>query len=119
MSDAIQAYDLGRFQRIVQVDGSRIRGKFQVLSARDDRDEAWVSAIDVTVYADDDRSWGRVFYSNDLTGSVKDGVAQLSKHMVASNKLHDVEDVWDEMLAVLAAAAAAAKFDEQSQDVQP
>lgn len=108
----IHAYDLGRYQRIVQVDGNRVRGKFEVLYARDGR-EFWVSAIDVTVYADEARSWGRIFYYGDLKGSVENGVASLSKHMVSSDRLADVEDVWDEMLEVLVAAAGAAKFNDQ------
>jgi hypothetical protein len=100
----MSAYDMSRYQRIIAVDSGRITGKFEV-TARDRESEAWATAIEVTVW-DENRYSGRMLYSNDLTGSVKDGVAKLSKHMVGSNKLADVEEVWDEMLAALVAVVA-------------
>lgn len=101
----MQAYDMTRYQRIIGVSDGRITGSFHV-NGTDDRREVWITAHDVVIY-DEGHHYGRVFYSNDLTGSVKDGVAKLSKHMVASNKLAEVEDVWDDMLAVLVAVAEA------------
>ena len=109
MSDEIKGYDRSNTNRLVSVEGPRVRGTFSVLKAYPDR-EAWVTAHDVTVYWDDERSSGRILYSKDLTGSVKDGVARLEKHSVASNKLADVEQVWDEMLAALVVAVEAADF---------
>lgn len=111
MGDEIKGYDRGKGFRLVLVEGPRVHGTFAVLKAYPDR-EAWVTAHDVTVYWDDERRSGRILYSNDLTGSVKDGVAQLEKHSVASNKLADVEQVWDEMLAALVVAAGSADFPE-------
>lgn len=98
----VKAYDLSMYQRVIGVEGSRVSGQFKVLTMRDGS-EGWVSAIEVTVW-DEDRRSGRLLYSNDLNASVKGGEVKLSKHMVASNKLADVEAVWDDMIAAILAA---------------
>jgi hypothetical protein len=107
----IESYDMGRFHRLVGVDGPRVRGTFVVMGTKNPDKEVWVKAHDVVIW-DEGHNSGICFYSNDLTASVKDGVAELSKHMVKSSLLADVEDVWDEMLEVLVAAVEGAKFDE-------
>jgi hypothetical protein len=99
----MKVYDMSRYQRIVGVESDRISGKFYIL--RSDEESAWVHSLDVTVWGDETRRFGRLLYSGDLSAQVKGGAARLSKHMVASDKLADVEDVWDEMLTVLVAVA--------------
>jgi hypothetical protein len=114
VNDEVKGYDRGRSFRLVLVEGPRVRGTFAVL--KPSHGDAWVTAHDVTVYHDEDRRSGRVLYSNDLTGSVTDGVAELSEHMVAENKLADVQEVWDEMLRALVVAVESAKWAGASDD---
>lgn len=114
MNDEVKGYDRGSSFRLVLVEGPRVRGTFAVL--KPSTGDVWVTAHDVTVYDGEDRTSGRVLYSNDLTGSVKDGVAELSEHMVASSKLADVRDVWDEMLRALVVAVESAKWEGESDD---
>lgn len=97
----MRAFDMSRYQRVIAVDEGRIRGTFHV-SGSDQAKTTWVKAHDVVIWDEGHRA-GRVFYSNDLAGSVTGGNAELSKHMVNPRLLPDVEDVWEEMLAVLAA----------------
>jgi hypothetical protein len=92
---------MSQYQRVIGVSDGRITGTFHVIGLDRDR-ETWVTAHDVVIY-DEGHRFGRVFYSDDLKGSVKDGIAELSKHMITSDKLADVEEVWDDMLAVLVA----------------
>jgi len=117
MSTELKAHDMGRFQRLVLVEGPRVRGTFAVLLSPSDRD-SWVKAHDVVIY-DESHHSGMCFYSNDLTGSVKDGVASLSKHMVAPRLLADVEDVWSEMLEAMVAAVDAARAAAPVPDPKP
>ena len=99
---------MSRFYRLIGVEGGRVAGTFVVLLPPDESRAAWVMAHDVTIYGDDAHTWGRVAYSNDLKGSVRGGVATLSKHMINQGIFADVEDVWDEMLAVLVEVVDAA-----------
>jgi hypothetical protein len=94
-----RAYDMSKYQRVIGFDGDRISGTFHVLASSDDS-EAWVKPIDMQIWDEGHRS-GRILYSNDLTASVLDGEADLREHMIASNKLADVQAVWDEMKAAL------------------
>lgn len=110
-----KAYDLGRFQRLVGVDGKRVSGTFMVLSAKNSR-QMWVTTVDVVVW-DEGHNSGRVLHSQDLTASVQDGEADLHERSIASNKVDDVLDVWDEMKAALVAAAEAAKFDASGSEI--
>lgn len=103
-----RAYDMSKYQRLVGVDGRLISGTFAVSMPLGEDRAAWVKTHDVVIW-DEGHHSGRCLYSNDLTGSVKDGVASLSKHMVAERIRPDVEDVWDDMLAVLVAVVEAAQ----------
>jgi len=103
----MRAFDLGKYQRLVGFDGGRITGNFAVLLSPKGK-ESWVRAHDVVIW-DEGHHSGRVLYSNDLTGSVKDGVADLSKHMISESKLADVEDVWEQMMEVMVACVEAAR----------
>lgn len=94
-----RAYDMSKYQRVIGFDGDRISGTFHVLASSGDS-EAWVKPIDMQIW-DEGHHSGRILYSNDLTASVLDGEADLREHMIASNKLADVQAVWDEMKAAL------------------
>jgi hypothetical protein len=97
----MRAFDMSRFERVIAVESERISGSFVVLGG-DRLKETWVTAHDVVIW-DEGHNSGRVFHSDDLKGSVRDGKANLSRRMVASDRLADVEEVWDEMLAILVA----------------
>lgn len=62
MSEHIEAFDMSPNYRIISTNG-RIRGEFAVHGI-DDRVFA-IYLVEATVY-DEDRSWGRIFYSTDL-----------------------------------------------------
>jgi hypothetical protein len=97
-------------------------GNFVALvpAERPNRDRRiWITALDVTIW-DEGHNLGRTFYSNDLKGSVSAGKAEVSKRMIPSDRLADVEDVWDELhevLLAIAAAAVPAPTDESSSPV--
>lgn len=95
----MKTYDMSKYQRIIGVDEGRITGTFYAIGLEPDRD-VWVKPVDVVIW-DEGHHSGRVLYSGDLSASVRDGVAKLSKHMVKTSLLPDVEEVWDEMLQVL------------------
>lgn len=99
-----KAYDMSKYQRIVAWEGNRIRGDFKVLDSKDGS-EKWVKPIDVTIYVDDNHSWGRCVYYDDFTASVKSGTVNLPKHMISERVLFDVEDAWDEMVEALKAVS--------------
>ena len=105
----IKCYDLSKYKRLVTAEGGsgRIRGTFAVLLSSSDC-TSWVKAHDVVIY-DEGHNSGRCLYSNDLTGSVIDGIATISEHMVTQSLLADVQEVWDEMLQVMLAAVDAAR----------
>lgn len=108
----MRAFDMGRFQRIVFVEGNRVSGLFKVLSTKKSSDSFWVSSCEMTIYSED-KSYGRVFHSGDLSAEVVAGEVELAEHMVASNKLADAKDAWDELLEAILAASEAARFDEE------
>lgn len=99
-----RAYDMSEHQRIYTVESDNITGLFTALGNKPDRN-IWISTLDATIWFNN-RQWGRVYYSNDLKASVKDGEVDLPKHMISSDLLAEVEDVWDEMCEVIAAVAA-------------
>lgn len=94
-----------RYHRLVQVEARRITGLFDVLlSVHPDRDNtAWVKPHEVTVWADDRRTSGRVLYPDALAARVTDGIATLT--IIRGGVFADVMDVEDDMLAVVALAA--------------
>ena len=105
----LKGHDLGKYQRLIFVEGERVRGTFHVLLGFGPGSQrVWVKPFDVTVYADEAHTWGRMLYSQDLTASVEDGEVQLKEHTINSDLLDTVRDVWDEMLAAIAAAVTAA-----------
>ena len=99
-----KAYDMSEFWRIISNDGDRIRGDWKV--ARPKSGNAWINAIDVVIW-NEGHSSGRILHFGDLTAEYRDGEVSLAKHMIAINKLADVEDVWDEMLETIKAVAEA------------
>lgn len=97
------ATDMSEHWRLINAEGQsdtyRVHGVWWV-------SEANIKPVDVTIWSRRG-NYGRVFYSGDLTAFIRDGVVDLPKHMVRSDKLADAEDAWDLLLAVIGAAAAA------------
>lgn len=112
MSANVQAYDMGRFWRLVSVDGGRVTGTFWV-SHNADGEPHSVRSVDVTVWADEQHSWGRTLYSDSLTAFISGDEIRIPKHMIRERVRDDVLDAMDAMtnairLAVAAAAEAGA-----------
>ncbi len=100
----MKAFDLSRFQRIIAVEG-RIHGKFAVLGGTR-VGAVWITPIDVTI-EDESRTSGLVFYSDDFSASVRDGVAEVSKRGMRPNHLAELESVEPMLLDLLVMVAQA------------
>ena len=106
----MNAYDMSEYEKVIGVSDGRITGSFVALvpAHRTKRDRRiWITALDVVIWDEGHRS-GRAFYSNDMKGSVLDGKAEISKRMIAPDRLADAEEVWDELHRVFEAVAAVA-----------
>ena len=114
MSNEIKAYDMGRFQRIVGVEAPRITGMFRVLSMKDEREETLVWPLDMTIWFDN-KHWGRTYDADDFTAKVKAGVVNLDANDVRDSKRAEVEEVIEELRAVILAVSKAAAY----QDADP
>ena len=100
---------MDRFWRIVGVDGGRVTGEFVVVLPTGSRDSrVMVLPLNVRVHHDDEHTSARILYSPDFTAWVLGDDVDLPKHMIDSNKLADVEDAWEPMLAALRAVALVA-----------
>lgn len=95
----MKAFDLSRYQRLIGVESERIRGNFYALST-EVGGRIWIYPTNVTIW-DERRLTGRTLFSGDFAASVRSGLPRISKHMINPSLLAAVEDVWDEMLAVL------------------
>lgn len=95
----MKAYDMSRYQRVIGTDG-RISGTWVALDGRRDRNELIVKPHNVVIY-DETRTFGRVLTEPDLTAWVRDSVVDIPKHMIAERVLYDVEEVWNEMSALM------------------
>ena len=103
----IKAYDLSKYQRIIGNDGSRIQGNWHTLINK--RGEVLITPIEVTFW-DEGRYSGRIFYPRDLTAWIRaDDTVDIPKHMVTESKWAEVEDAWDELVAVIRAVAEEAR----------
>lgn len=113
MSAEINAYDLGRFQRIVGVDAPNISGNFRVLSLKDERQEHLVWPIEVTLWFDS-RRWGRTYISEDFSARVKNGETDFTaKDVRREDKRAEVQELEEELRQVIVAAAAAAVYQDE------
>lgn len=104
-----RAFDLGRFQRIVGVEGPRVRGNFTALAVQPDA-TVHVSPLDVTIY-DEHRSGGISLHHGDLSATVRpDGEVEIPDHMIRERVRYDVADVRAEMESAIRLVAEAAQF---------
>lgn len=100
-----QAHDMSAYWRLFTYQHGRINGTFVVHAGKDGPHN--VNPYDVTVYADEARTWGRVLYSKDFTAFVRDGEIEIPKHMIREDIRHDVEDAWGDMLTAIRACVDA------------
>ena len=100
-----RAYDMSQHWRLVNVEGKPISGTFWVDVEPGKDGRRIVRAVDVVVWHEE-AAFGRVLSSKDLTAWVKGDEVDLSKHMIRSDVLADVEAHWDAMLDALRQVAA-------------
>lgn len=100
----MKAYDMSRFQRVIGTDG-RISGTWIALQSRSERD-IHIKPSDVTIY-DETHSYGRVLGRDDLLAFVRDGEIDVPKHMISERIRPEVEEVWEELIELLALIAQA------------
>lgn len=106
MSAIVQAYDMGRFWRLVSVDSGRVTGTFWVTHGPDG-EVNHVRPVDVAVWADDQHTWGRVLYSDSLTAFVNGDEIRIPEHMIREQVRADVLDAMDAMTNAIRLAVAA------------
>jgi hypothetical protein len=117
MTTELKAYDMGRFQRIVGNEGTRVSGMWRVLSLkREGEDEHLVLPLDVTIWmgADgDEHRWGQGVRAEDFSADVVDGVVQLDPDRISDkNKRAAVLDHLEQMRETILAVARAARYQE-------
>ena len=95
----MKAYEMSRYQKVIGTDG-RISGTWVAIGGLRDRDELIVKPHNVVIY-DETRTFGSVLTEPDLTAWVRESVVDIPKHMIAERVRYDVEEVWDEMLALM------------------
>ena len=105
----MRAHDMSRYWRLVNVSGGRVTGTFWV-SAPTLNGSTWVKAVDVTVWDDDQHTWGR--WVTDMTAAVHDGVVDLSEHMIDRRVRVDVLAQRAAVEAAILAAAEAVTWPE-------
>lgn len=97
-------YALSKGFKVIGTDG-RISGTWVALLPSRPDGTTWIKPHEVTFY-DEGRRSGIVFYSSDLSCSVRGGVAEISR--IAERKQYDVEDVENELRALLVEIARVA-----------
>lgn len=100
-----QAHDMSRYWRLFTYQHGRINGTFVVMAGKEGPHN--VKPFEVSVYADEGHTWGRVLRSEDLTAFVKDGEIDIPKHMIREDVRYDIEGAWDDMLVAIRACVAA------------
>ena len=95
-------FSLDRTFKVVGTDG-RIRGEWVVVLPPSGRgDTVWISPHEVVIY-DEGLNSGVILGRRDLTAKVSQCVAELS--LMSSNRRDDVEEVREELLALLVEVA--------------
>lgn len=107
----MKAFSMGRFHKLVAVEGERVRGTFAVLLGQPGK-PTYVKPFDVTVY-DEGRHSGIVFYSGDMVGNVIDGVASIQERSITDSKRWDARDAWAELCDAIAAVVEIAEAERE------
>ena len=106
----VTAHDMGRYWRLVTVDGGLVTGAFWVaLPLPAHRNQSvHVKTVDVIVWADERHTSGCCLDSADLTAFVDDGEVRIPEHMISKQIRWDVLDAMDAMKIAIRLAAEAA-----------
>ena len=113
-TDPPKGHDMSRYWRLVSVENGRVTGTFWV-DAPDKRGRRSVKAVDVTVWADDARTWGRAV--TDLTAFLDgDGEVDIPPHMIREQVRDDVLAQIDAMKAACLAAVNAVEWEDEDDE---
>ena len=105
---AIKGHDMSHFWRLVSVEGP-VSGTFWVTRPDEKRrGQIHVSAVDVTLWDDERRRFGRCFATKDVTATVTDGVPDLG--IVRGRWADLTEDDAERLKAAVLAAANAVEW---------
>ena len=107
MPDDITACDMSRYWRLVSVSDCPVTGTFWV--SRPDQQGTLVQAVKVTVWADPQRTWGRVV--TDMIAWVKGDAVHLPEHIAGASASPAVLDRAEAIKAAVLAAARAVDWD--------
>jgi hypothetical protein len=109
-SGETQAYDMGRFQRVVGGDSDRITGTWRTLKS--DRAEALIWPLDVIIWDSPSHNSGITFGMRDFSATVSDdGEVDISDYSLSDNKKADLRSVMDELVPLLVTVAQAAHYE--------
>lgn len=100
-----QAHDMSRYWRIFTYQHGRVNGTFIVYAGKDRIHN--VKPLDVTVYVDEQHSWGRILKHDDLIAFLRDGEIDIPEHMIRERVRAEVEDAMPDLLAAIEACIAA------------
>lgn len=95
----MSAHDMTRFWRIFTVDHGRVRGDFIVYAAKVGVHD--VKPLNVTLWADEAHTWGRVVKYDDFIAMVRDDGITIPAHMIRADVRLDIEDAMDDLLAAM------------------
>lgn len=103
MTDII-AFDMSRYQRIIDTADTRVRGSFVLHGER--AKTIWIKAHEVTIY-DEGHSYGLVYGSFDLSGSVSGETVEVDWDRIPESKRVHALEVLEEMERVFRLLALA------------
>lgn len=104
-----EAVDMSDYWRLVSAQQGRVRGTWWV--SRHHSDGLHVSSVDVTLYADDEHTWGRTC-SDQIRATIVDG--EVTHLGVEDDRKAEADGCMDDLRAVIVAAANAPKWEEQA-----
>jgi hypothetical protein len=99
-------FDMSRFWRLVSVEGGPVEGTFWV--RRPDRHGVTVTAVDVTVWGDDERTWGRNVRS--MAAFIVGDEVDIPEYVIGHRDLSRVLARLDDAKAAVLAAARAVEW---------
>jgi hypothetical protein len=107
----VTGHEVLRYWRLVSIEGGPCTGTVWISIPH--KGEQTVKAVDMILWADEKHSWGRLIKG--MTAFIRNGVVEISKHMIEEKVRDDVLDQIDAVkVAILAAAAAVTWPDEEA-----
>lgn len=102
-----KAFALSESFKVIGTEG-RISGQWVALIAADSDRRTWISPHDVTIF-DEQRRSGILIFASDMAASVLNGNAEITR--TSERRGPDIEEVADEMRALLVEIERAARAD--------